>query len=68
MDNPVKPLSPCVKRCALAACQAICTGCGRTRDEIAGWGRMTDERRRQIMDGLPDRVRLLGIAPLEAVA
>lgn len=65
MNPTEKPLSPCVKRCALAACQAICTGCGRTRDEIATWGRMTNERRQAIMAGLPERIRWLGIAPLE---
>jgi predicted Fe-S protein YdhL (DUF1289 family) len=56
-----KPSSPCIKQCVLAACQAICTGCGRTRDEIATWGRLSEERRSEIMATLPDRARWLGI-------
>ncbi|WP_197451633.1 DUF1559 domain-containing protein [Rosistilla oblonga] len=28
--------SPCTKQCRLD-CQAICSGCGRTKDEITGW-------------------------------
>lgn len=63
MSAENKLSSPCVKRCVLAACQAICTGCGRTRDEIASWGGLTEERRVEIMAALPDRARLLGILP-----
>jgi uncharacterized protein len=33
-----------------------CEGCGRTLDEIAGWGGYTAERRRAIMDRLPARL------------
>jgi hypothetical protein len=34
------PASPCTNVCVLDAGRR-CTGCGRTIDEIAGWGRMS---------------------------
>ena len=51
------PMSPCISVCALDA-RGYCSGCLRTRDEIAGWMRMSasdqwalvrrlDERRTQ---------------------
>ncbi len=62
-DGNAKPRvsTPCVKRCVMAACQALCTGCGRTRDEIAAWSGLTEERRTEIMAVLPDRARFLGL-------
>jgi predicted Fe-S protein YdhL (DUF1289 family) len=38
--SELRPVSPCIKVCVLDA-EARCTGCGRTIDEIAGWGRMS---------------------------
>jgi predicted Fe-S protein YdhL (DUF1289 family) len=40
-----------------------CFGCGRTRDEIAGWIGMTPEQRRAIMDGLPARLETVERRP-----
>ena len=34
------PTSPCMNICVLDA-DRVCTGCGRTLDEIARWGRMS---------------------------
>ncbi|MCU0760780.1 MAG: DUF1289 domain-containing protein [Steroidobacteraceae bacterium] len=34
------PMSPCISICALGV-DGQCSGCLRTRDEIAGWIRMT---------------------------
>lgn len=34
----------------------LCLGCGRTLAEIAGWSRLTDERRAAIMAELPARL------------
>lgn len=51
--------SPCVKLCVMHESAGICTGCHRTRDEIAGWGRMTPEDRRAVMETLPGRANLL---------
>lgn len=47
--------SPCVKICVVHPEARLCTGCLRTIDEIAGWGRMSPEARRQVMDALPAR-------------
>lgn len=51
--------SPCVKICLIHPEARICLGCHRTPDEIAGWSRMTPERRREIMADLPGRKSLL---------
>jgi uncharacterized protein len=34
------PTSPCINVCVLDA-EGACSGCGRTLDEIARWGRMS---------------------------
>lgn len=34
--------SPCVGVCKMDAAKGWCTGCFRTLDEIAAWGRATD--------------------------
>lgn len=39
--------SPCIKVCQLDEKQ-ICTGCGRSLDEIASWSRMTNDERRAV--------------------
>ncbi|MDQ2093322.1 DUF1289 domain-containing protein [Rhodalgimonas zhirmunskyi] len=51
--------SPCVKICVMHEETGICTGCYRTRDEIAGWMRKSPEERREIMGALPERAQLL---------
>jgi predicted Fe-S protein YdhL (DUF1289 family) len=40
-----------------------CFGCGRTRDEIAGWLDMTPETRREIMEILPARLETVERRP-----
>lgn len=47
--------SPCVRVCVLDPVSGLCLGCHRSRDEIAGWSRMTPEHRRKVMDGLSAR-------------
>ena len=54
-----RPLSPCVQICVIHEEAGICAGCYRTREEIAIWGRLSNEARWAIMDGLPDRESLL---------
>ena len=49
--------TPCRNICALDARSSICLGCGRTLDEIAGWGAMSAAERRRIMAELPARMR-----------
>jgi hypothetical protein len=48
--------SPCIKVCVINPASAICTGCGRTLDEIARWGSMSETQRLDIMRGLPARL------------
>ena len=47
--------SPCVKICLIHPAEGLCTGCLRTREEIALWSRLSPEARRAVMDELPDR-------------
>ncbi len=56
--TPAKPSSPCTKVCILDAVTGLCRGCGRTRDEIAGWGLMSEGERRTVMAVLEDRLRI----------
>lgn len=39
--------SPCKKLCALNE-RDVCSGCGRTRDEIGGWTSMSDAAREAV--------------------
>ena len=54
--------SPCVRICMIHPGAGLCVGCLRSGDEIAGWSRMTPERRRAIMAELPDRAPRLAAA------
>jgi predicted Fe-S protein YdhL (DUF1289 family) len=49
--------SPCIRVCMIDPETGLCEGCGRTRDEIAGWYRMSEEDRQRIMAELPERMR-----------
>jgi predicted Fe-S protein YdhL (DUF1289 family) len=58
LDSPATaaPMeTPCVKTCTLDARSGLCLGCGRTINEIAAWGRMSDAERARIMAELPAR-------------
>ncbi|WP_416355145.1 DUF1289 domain-containing protein [Aureimonas phyllosphaerae] len=58
MTSTSKPLaSPCVRVCALDAAGALCIGCGRTIEEIAGWSDMSEEGRLAVMGELDERLR-----------
>ncbi len=48
--------TPCANICTLDARARVCLGCGRTIDEIAGWGTMTPSERSRIMAELPARL------------
>lgn len=45
-------ISPCVKQCHIPKDGDVCTGCGRTLDEIRDWSHMTDDQRQVVMDRL----------------
>lgn len=51
--------TPCIRVCSLDPLTGLCTGCGRTTDEIAGWMRFSDAERDTIMDSLPTRLAAL---------
>ena len=51
MTRPSAPASPCVNVCVLDA-RRTCTGCRRTIDEIARWGRMSAAEQWQVVDRL----------------
>ena len=50
-------LSPCIKVCVIAPATGLCSGCGRTLDEIARWGSMSEPERARIMVLLPTRLK-----------
>lgn len=56
MNGPPAPIAtPCVKVCVVDGANGLCFGCKRTLPEIAGWARLTAERRAEIMAELPSR-------------
>ncbi|MGO9422691.1 DUF1289 domain-containing protein [Roseiarcus sp.] len=51
------PIStPCVNVCVVDPASALCIGCGRTVEEIAGWGAMNEKERLAVMAGLEARL------------
>jgi uncharacterized protein len=48
--------SPCIKVCVIDPGSGYCSGCGRSLDEIARWGAMSETQRLDIMRGLPARL------------
>lgn len=51
--------TPCISVCSLSPVTGLCEGCGRTRDEIAGWASLSPAQRRAIMALLPARMALV---------
>jgi predicted Fe-S protein YdhL (DUF1289 family) len=47
--------SPCINVCRMNPETALCEGCYRTLDEIAGWSGMSAEERRVVLARLPAR-------------
>ena len=52
--------SPCVKTCTIDTVSGLCTGCGRTLDEIALWSVLDDDDKRTVWALLPERLAGLG--------
>jgi len=48
--------TPCIKICTMDARSGLCAGCGRSLEEIARWGAMTEGERLRIMETLPARL------------
>ncbi|GEO83085.1 MULTISPECIES: DUF1289 domain-containing protein [Alphaproteobacteria] len=55
--------SPCTLVCSIDMKTGYCFGCGRTRDEIAGWMSYSDGERRLIMQMLPARLQTVERKP-----
>jgi predicted Fe-S protein YdhL (DUF1289 family) len=51
---PDAPHSPCINVCSLDE-RGWCRGCFRTRDEIAGWIRMSAEQQWSVVRACDDR-------------
>ena len=50
------PNSPCKLTCKLRPEDNVCSGCGRTIDEIVEWGGANAERQNQIAGQASDRL------------
>jgi uncharacterized protein len=48
--------TPCIKICTMDAASGLCRGCGRTLEEIARWGSLSDAERSRIMHALKARM------------
>lgn len=47
--------SPCVNICMIDEDTGWCAGCFRTLDEVALWGSLSDEGKREVLARLPER-------------
>lgn len=56
-------ISPCTLVCSIDMKTGYCFGCGRTRDEIAGWIDYSDVERQSIMDMLAARLETVERKP-----
>lgn len=48
--------SPCISVCRMDMDTGLCEGCLRTLDEIAAWGRMTEDDKREVWAQLAKRI------------
>ncbi|WP_073629134.1 DUF1289 domain-containing protein [Pseudoxanthobacter soli] len=55
--------SPCIRLCAIDGATGLCRGCGRTLDEIAAWGGLSETARLAIIAHLPERRARAGHTP-----
>jgi hypothetical protein len=51
--------SPCKNVCRMDEPSGLCTGCGRTLDEIALWSVLDDDDKRAVWALLPERLARL---------
>jgi predicted Fe-S protein YdhL (DUF1289 family) len=49
--------SPCVSICKVDSATEFCEGCFRTLDEIAAWGRLDDEAKREVWQLIAQRLQ-----------
>jgi predicted Fe-S protein YdhL (DUF1289 family) len=50
--------SPCVSICRMDPSSELCEGCFRTLDEIALWGRMEENSKREVWKQIGQRIAL----------
>ncbi|WP_432283265.1 DUF1289 domain-containing protein [Aminobacter sp. BA135] len=55
--------TPCIMLCSIDDATGYCFGCGRTRDEVGAWYKMTPETRRAVMATLPARLETIERKP-----
>ncbi|NDL70759.1 DUF1289 domain-containing protein [Vreelandella alkaliphila] len=48
--HTARPLSPCIQICSIEPTTSLCRGCGRTLDEIACWGSMTEAEKAPVWE------------------
>jgi predicted Fe-S protein YdhL (DUF1289 family) len=48
--------SPCQSVCRMDPAVELCEGCLRTLDEIAAWGRMAEEGKREVWRSIGERI------------
>ncbi|MDB5882884.1 MAG: hypothetical protein JWP43_2762 [Ramlibacter sp.] len=54
--------SPCLSVCRMDPASEWCEGCFRTLDEIAAWGRMSDDAKREVWQAIVARVENASLA------
>ena len=60
--------TPCVNVCRIDQASRLCTGCGRTLEEIARWRLMPEADRLAVMAGLEERIKKAGLKLVQAVS
>jgi predicted Fe-S protein YdhL (DUF1289 family) len=64
MDDTMTAIeTPCIMLCSIDDATGYCFGCGRTRDEVGAWYKMTPETRRAVMATLPARLQTIERKP-----
>jgi len=64
--SAASPVSPCTGVCTLDPATALCRGCLRSIEEIAGWARFDAEAKRRVLAALPERQARLQRPPQPA--
>ena len=52
---PDAPPSPCINVCRMDAHSGLCSGCGRTIEEIVAWAAADGEQKREILANIMQR-------------
>ena len=55
--------TPCIKICVMNPATGLCTGCGRTLEEIGRWASLDAQTRKRVMAELPARMQNANLKP-----